>query len=67
MPEMDAKKQIFDELEEIENIIAALQGSKTAAEKQTDLEIAILRKQIAKQRDAQAKIDESIRILEKLP
>jgi hypothetical protein len=66
MGKMDLKKLILDELKEMEQAIAGLQGLKTAAERQTDLEIAILKRQVAKQNDARMKIDESIRILESL-
>jgi hypothetical protein len=63
MPEMSVKKQIFDELNAIETAVSNLKGSEVASKKQTDLEIAILRKQHA---DADEKIDAVLGILKAL-
>jgi hypothetical protein len=68
MARMDLKKQIFDELDAIDAAVAKLQGSEAAAKKQMDLEIAILKKQVAglseKNHAADKKIAESLHILE---
>jgi hypothetical protein len=60
---MDIKKQIFNELNDLESAISALRSSEVASKKQTDLEIAILRKQ---QTDAGEKIDRALGILKAL-
>ena len=63
----DIKKQVFAELDALEAGIMRLQGSEVASKNQTDLEIAILREQVAKQADAQKtakdKIDKALSIL----
>ena len=63
----DIKKQIFTELDALEAGIMKLQGSETASKNQTDLEIAILREQVAKQKESQKtaadKIDKALSII----
>ncbi|MDR1071940.1 MAG: hypothetical protein LBL21_04845 [Rickettsiales bacterium] len=63
MAEMSVKKQIFDELNAIEAAVSNLKGSEVASKKQTDLEIAILRKQ---RLTAGEKIDAALGILRAL-
>ena len=43
---MDAKAEIFSMLDDIEAKIATLKGAGAAANRQTDLEVAILKKQV---------------------
>ena len=64
---MEIKEQIFNELDDLEAAIFNLRGSETASKNQTDLEIAILRKQVAKLNESRdlagKKIDKSIALL----
>ncbi|MDR1826330.1 MAG: hypothetical protein LBQ49_01400 [Rickettsiales bacterium] len=66
----DVKEQILNELDDLEAAIFNLRGEASASKNQTDLEVAILRKQVAKlneSRDAAArKIDRSIAVLKAL-
>ena len=61
---------IFKELDGLEESAAKLRGCTTAAGKQTDLEVAILTKQVAELRDRNKRAEEHIekaeKILEKL-
>ena len=67
---MDVKERIFSELNDLEAAIFNLRGSETAAKNQTDLEIAVLRKQVAKLSESREaavkKIDKSIALLKDL-
>ena len=64
---MDIKEQILGELDDLETAVFNLRGVASASKNQTDLEIAILRKQVAKlnesREQAGKKIDKSIAIL----
>ena len=66
----DIKEQILGELNDLEAAIFNLRGSETASKNQTDLEIAILRKQVAKlaesREGAVKKIEKSMAILKAL-
>ena len=66
----DIKEQIFSELDAIESLAAGLRGSALSATKQTDLEVAILTKQVKtlreKNENARDLIEKSVSILEKL-
>lgn len=66
----DIKQQIFQELDSIEALAAHLRADATCASKQTDLEVAILTKQVDSLREknkmAQSLIEKSVSILEKL-
>ena len=67
---MDIKEQIFQELDAIESLAVHLRADATCASKQTDLEVAILTKQIKNLREknerAKNLIEKSVSILEKL-
>lgn len=60
---MSVKEQILSELSNLESAIMKLQLDSGASKSQTDLENAILKKQ---NKDAIAKIDSALQILEKL-
>ena len=64
------KEQIFQELDSLESIARLLRADANAAGKQTDLEVAILTKQVKTLREknehAKELIDKSVSILEKL-
>ncbi|MCQ2562723.1 MAG: hypothetical protein MJ158_03880 [Alphaproteobacteria bacterium] len=66
----DIKQQIFNELDAIEQLMYHLKSDANCASKQTDLEVAILTKQIKNLREknekATALIDKSILTLKKL-
>lgn len=66
----DVKQQIFQELDALEKAISGLQCDADTAERQTDLEVAILTQQVkslrAKNMAAVKTIDKSISILEKI-
>jgi len=66
----DIKQQIFQELDSIEAMAGHLRSFATCASKQTDLEVAILTKQINSLREknehAKDLIKKSVSILEKL-
>ncbi len=66
----DLKKQIFQELSALEDATARLCGIANNAGKQTDLEIAVLKKQLESQRNKNAQatelIDKSMSILKNL-
>lgn len=66
----DIKQQIFQELDSIEALATHLRADATCASKQTDLEVAILTKQVDSLREknkmAQSLIKKSVSILEKL-
>lgn len=66
----DIKQQIFQELDAIESLALHLRADVTCASKQTDLEVAILTKQVKtlRERNERAKvlIGKSVSILEKL-
>ena len=62
---MNAKQQVLDALDDIEKAILELSGNENAAKKQTDLEVAILKKQIARQAEAKKKIIQAIDIIRK--
>ena len=66
----DVKEQILGELDSLEAAIFNLRGDASASKNQTDLEIAILRKQVAKlnesREQATKKIDKSIAVLKAL-
>ena len=67
---MDIKQQIFQELDSVESLALRLRADVTCASKQTDLEVAILTKQIKNLREKNEKaknlIEKSVSILEKL-
>jgi hypothetical protein len=67
---MDIKQQIFKELDALEKDVANLHSVAKNAGQQTDLEVAILTKQVRDLRDRQEKadalIEKSIGILNKL-
>ena len=67
---MDIKQQIFQELDSVESLVSRLRADATSASKQTDLEVAILTKQIKNLREknerAKNLIEKSVSILEKL-
>lgn len=64
------KQQIFQELDSLEASVIHLRADATCASKQTDLEVAILTKQVKslRERNEKAKdlIEKSVSILEKL-
>jgi len=62
---MDAKRQVLDALDDIERAILELSGNENAAKRQTDLEVAILKKQLARQAEAKKKIIQAIDIIRK--
>ena len=66
----DIKEQIFQELDNIEALARNLRSNATLATQQTDLEVAILTKQVKtlreKNENAKELIDKSVSILEKL-
>ena len=66
----DLKTQILKELSALEDKIANLHGVAAISEKQTDLEVAILTKQVNKLREKNARaldfIDKSISIIKGL-
>jgi hypothetical protein len=67
---MDIKQQIFQELDSLESLALHLRADATCASKQTDLEVAILTKQVKNLREknerAKNLIKKSVSILEKL-
>ncbi len=67
---MDIKQQIFQELDSLESLALHLRADATCASKQTDLEVAILTKQVKSLREknehAKDLIKKSVSILEKL-
>ena len=67
---MDIKEQIFQELDSLESLSLRLRMDAQCASKQTDLEVAILTKQVKNLRErnenARALIERSVSILEKL-
>ena len=66
----DIKQQIFQELDAVESLALHLRADATCASKQTDLEVAILTKQVKtlREKNERAKnlIEKSVSILEKL-
>ena len=66
----EIKQQIFNELASLEEAAARLRGTAVAADKQTDLEVAILTEQVKNLREKNVRatemIDKSINILKKL-
>ena len=48
---MDIKEQIFQELDSVESLVSRLRADANCASKQTDLEVAILTKQIKNLRE----------------
>jgi hypothetical protein len=66
----DIKEQIFQELDAVETLALHLRADAQCASKQTDLEVAILTKQVKtlreKNENARALIERSVSILEKL-
>ena len=64
------KNQIFQELDSLESMAMNLRADANDASKQTDLEVAILTKQVKtlreKNENAKQLIDKSVSILEKL-
>ncbi|MBR3148278.1 MAG: hypothetical protein IKF41_02950 [Alphaproteobacteria bacterium] len=64
------KEQIFQELDSLEALTVHLRADATSASKQTDLEVAILTKQVKTLREknevAKQLIEKSVSILEKL-
>jgi uncharacterized protein YdaL len=66
----DIKEQIFQELDNIESLARNLRSNATLATQQTDLEVAILTKQVKtlreKNESAKQLIEKSVSILEKL-
>jgi len=66
----DIKQQIFQELDSVETLALHLRADATCASKQTDLEVAILTKQVKNLREknerAKNLIEKSVSILEKL-
>ena len=60
----------MSELNELEALVLKLRGEEAGARNQTDLEIAILRKQVAKltesKKEAAEKVDKALSILEVL-
>jgi len=67
---VDIKQQIFQELDSIEALAGHLRSFAACASKQTDLEVAILTKQVKSLREknehAKELIEKSVSILEKL-
>lgn len=66
----DIKEQIFQELDSLEVLAQRLRADAQCATKQTDLEVAILTKQVKtlreKNENAKQLIEKSVSILEKL-
>lgn len=66
----DIKQQIFQELDSLESMALHLRADAACASKQTDLEVAILTKQVKtlREKNERAKdlIEKSVSILEKL-
>ncbi|MBP5707774.1 MAG: hypothetical protein J6W79_02135 [Alphaproteobacteria bacterium] len=66
----EIKDQIFHELSSLEDAVSRLRGAATVAERQTDLEVAILTEQVKNLRDKNKRatdmIDKSLTILKKL-
>jgi len=66
----EIKEQIFQELDSLEVLCRGLRSDAMSATKQTDLEVAILTKQVKTLRDkndaARNLIEKSVSILEKL-
>ncbi len=66
----DIKQQIFQELDSLKSLALHLRADATCASKQTDLEVAILTKQVKTLREknehARDLIEKSVSILEKL-
>ncbi|MBO7643253.1 MAG: hypothetical protein J6S74_03945 [Alphaproteobacteria bacterium] len=66
----EIKDQIFHELSSLEDAVSRLRGAATVAERQTDLEVAILTEQVKNLRDRNKRatdmIDKSLNILKKL-
>lgn len=66
----DIKQQIFQELDSLESLAQHLRADATSASKQTDLEVAILTKQVKTLREKNERamdlIEKSVSILEKL-
>ena len=66
----DIKDQIFHELSALEEAASRLRGAATVAERQTDLEVAILTEQVKNLRDRNKRavemVDKSLTILKKL-
>ena len=66
----EIKDQIFHELSSLEDAVSRMRGAATVAERQTDLEVAILTEQVKNLRAQRARaiemIDKSVSILEKL-
>ena len=64
------KEQIFQELDSLETLTVHLRADAASASKQTDLEVAILTKQVKTLREknevAKQLIEKSVSILEKL-
>ena len=64
------KEQIFQELDSLESLTMHLRADASLASKQTDLEVAILTKQVKNLRErneaAKQLIEKSVSILEKL-
>ncbi len=67
---MNIKEQIFQELDSLESMVSNLRADANCASRQTDLEVAILTKQVKNLREknerAQDLIEKSVSILEKL-
>ncbi|MCQ2574644.1 MAG: hypothetical protein MJ156_00885 [Alphaproteobacteria bacterium] len=67
---VDIKKQIFQELDNLEEVVLGVRSDANSASKQTDLEVAILTKQVKnlKEKNKQANdlINKSVEILKKL-
>ena len=67
---VNIKQQIFQELDSLEASAIHLRADATSASKQTDLEVAILTKQVKNLREKNEKakdlIEKSVSILEKL-
>lgn len=64
------KEQIFQELDSLESMVSNLRADANCASRQTDLEVAILTKQVKtlREKNERAKdlIEKSVSILEKL-
>ena len=65
----DIKQQIFQELSALEDAVSRVRGAAVVAERQTDLEVAILTEQVKNLRDRNKRatdmIDKSLTILKK--
>ena len=65
----DIKQQIFQELSSLEEAASKLRATAVSAGRQTDLEVAILSKQVRNLRERNARaaelVDKSIKILKK--